>query len=113
MIKFLYKKKPKRKNFNAQIIQILIEIIKGIVQNVFLRLFCKCRTVMEFGQMLVEPTGTLFWRPLDVLLFRRALKYFSQLFRQFRILNCKLSDNLKNLPTLFQKWFEYFHQNKN
>jgi hypothetical protein len=29
---------------------------------------------MEFGQ--VEPTGTLFWRPLDVLLFRRALKYF-------------------------------------
>jgi hypothetical protein len=26
--------------------------------------------------MLVEPTGTLFWRPLDVLLFRRTLKYF-------------------------------------
>jgi hypothetical protein len=23
-------------------------------------------------QVLVEPTGTLFWRPLDVLLFRRA-----------------------------------------
>jgi hypothetical protein len=23
-----------------------------------------------------------------------------------------LSDSLKNLPTLFQKWFEYFHQNK-
>jgi hypothetical protein len=28
------------------------------------------------GQVLVEPTGTLFWRPLDVLLFRRARKYF-------------------------------------
>jgi hypothetical protein len=82
MIKSLYKKKPKRKNFNAQIIQKLTEIIKGIVQNVFLRLFCKCecRTAMEFGQMLVESTGTLFWRPLDVLLFRRALKYFFTTF---------------------------------
>jgi hypothetical protein len=28
------------------------------------------------GQVLVEPTGTLFWRPLDVLSFRRARKYF-------------------------------------
>jgi hypothetical protein len=37
---------------------------------------------------------------------------FSQLFRQFSILNCNLSDSLKNLPSLFQKWFEYFHQNK-
>jgi hypothetical protein len=75
MIKFLYKK-TKRNNVNAQIIHQLTEIIKRIVQNVFLRLFCKCRTVMEFAQMLVEPTGTLFWRPLDVLLFRRTLKYF-------------------------------------
>jgi hypothetical protein len=33
--------------------------------------------------------------------------FFSQLFRQFGILNCNLSDSLKNLPTLFQKWFEY------
>jgi hypothetical protein len=33
---------------------------------------------MEFGQ--VEPIGTLFWRPLDVLLFRRALKYFFTTF---------------------------------
>jgi hypothetical protein len=42
-----------------------------------------------------------------------ALKiFFSQLFRQFGILNCNLSDRLKNLPTLFQKWFEYFHRNK-
>jgi hypothetical protein len=39
--------------------------------------------------------------------------FFSQLFRQFRILNCYLSDSLKNLQTLFQKWFEYFDQNKN
>jgi hypothetical protein len=38
--------------------------------------------------------------------------FFSQLFRQFRILNCNLSDSLKNLPTLFQKWFEYFYRNK-
>jgi hypothetical protein len=38
--------------------------------------------------------------------------FFSQLFRQFRMLNYNLSDSLKNLPTLFQKWFEYFHQNK-
>jgi hypothetical protein len=37
---------------------------------------------------------------------------FSQLFRQFRMLNCNLSHSLKNLPTLFQKWFEYFHQKK-
>jgi hypothetical protein len=37
----------------------LTEIIKGIVQNVFLRLFCKCRTVMKFGQVLVEPRETL------------------------------------------------------
>jgi hypothetical protein len=42
-----------------------------------------------------------------------ALKiFFSQLFRQFGILNCNLSDSLKNLPTLFQKWFEYSHRNK-
>jgi hypothetical protein len=32
--------------------------------------------------------------------------------RQFGILNCNLSDSLKNLPTLFQKWFEYFYRNK-
>jgi hypothetical protein len=65
---------------------------------------------MEFGQVLVEPTGTLFWRPLDVLLFRRARNIFSQLFREFGMLNCGLSDSLGNLPTLFQKWFEYFRQ---
>jgi hypothetical protein len=42
-----------------------------------------------------------------------ALKiFFSQLFRQFGILNCNVSDSLKHLPTLFQKWFEYFHRNK-
>jgi hypothetical protein len=29
------------------------------------------------SQVLVEPTGTLFWRPLDVLLFRRARNIFS------------------------------------
>jgi hypothetical protein len=47
------------------------------------------------GQVLVEPTGTLFWRPLNVLLLRRAGKYFfPKLFRQFRILNCNLSDSL-------------------
>jgi hypothetical protein len=63
------------------------------------------------SQVLVEPTGTLFWRPLDVLLFRPARNIFFTTFsRQFRILNCNLSDSLKNLPTLFQKWFEYFHQ---
>jgi hypothetical protein len=28
------------------------------------------------------------------------------------VLNCNLSNSLKNLPTLFQKWFEYFHRNK-
>jgi hypothetical protein len=33
--------------------------------------------------------------------------FFSQLFHHFRILNCNLSNRLKNLPTLFQKWFEY------
>jgi hypothetical protein len=33
---------------------------------------------------------------------------FSQLFRRFGILNCNLSDSLKNLPTLFQKWFGLF-----
>jgi hypothetical protein len=55
---------------------------------------------MVRSQVLVGPTGTLFWRPLDVLLFRRARNIFSQLFRQFRILNCNLSDSLKNLPTL-------------
>jgi hypothetical protein len=60
----------------------------------------------------VEPTGTLFWRPLEVVLFRRARNIFSQFFRQFRILNRNLSDSLKNLPTLFKKWFVYFHQNK-
>jgi hypothetical protein len=37
---------------------------------------------------------------------------FSQLFRRFGILNCNLSDSLKNLPTLFQKWFGYFYRNK-
>jgi hypothetical protein len=61
-----------------------------------------------------------------LLLFRAARKYFdrdltrathmkitiSQLFQEFRMLNCNLSDSLKNLPTLFRKWFEYFHQNK-
>jgi hypothetical protein len=36
--------------------------------------------------------------------------FFTTFSRQFRILNCNLSDSLKNLPTLFQKWFEYFHQ---
>jgi hypothetical protein len=42
-----------------------------------------------------------------------ALKnIFSQLFRRFGILNCNLSDSLKNLPTLFQKWFGYFYRNK-
>jgi hypothetical protein len=43
-----------------------------------------------------------------------ALKiFFSQLFRRFGILNCNLSDSLKNLPTLFQKWFEYFNEGIN
>jgi hypothetical protein len=42
--------------------------------------FCKCRTVMEFGQVLVEPTRTLFWRPLDVLLFRRGTNIFFTTF---------------------------------
>jgi hypothetical protein len=28
-------------------------------------------TKVKSGQVLVETTGTLFWRPLDVLLFRR------------------------------------------
>jgi hypothetical protein len=37
--------------------------------------------------------------------------FFSQLFRQFRMLNCNLPDGLENLPTLFQGWFEYFGQN--
>jgi hypothetical protein len=32
------------------------------------------------GQVLVEPTVTLFWRPLDVLPFRRARKYFFTTF---------------------------------
>jgi hypothetical protein len=31
-------------------------------------------TKVKSSQVLVEPT--LFWRPLDVLLFRRARKYF-------------------------------------
>jgi hypothetical protein len=66
----------------------------------------------EDRQVLVEPTMALIWRPLDVLLFRSPKKIFLQLFRQFGILNCNLSDSLKNLPTLFQKWCEYFYRNK-
>jgi hypothetical protein len=58
----------------------------------------------EDGQVLVEPTRMLFWRA-------RFKVFFSQLFRQFSLLNCNPADSL-NLPNLFQKWFEYFHQNK-
>jgi hypothetical protein len=88
--------------------------ISQTVEKVVKKIFFNAPKASKSGdrQVLVEPTGTLFWRPLDVLLFRRARNIFSQLFRQFRILNCNLSDGLKNLPTLFQKWFEYFHQNK-
>jgi hypothetical protein len=61
-------------------------------------------------QVLVEPTMALLWRPYY---YFGALKiFFSQLFPRFGILNCNLSDSLKNLPTLFQKWFEYFYRNK-
>jgi hypothetical protein len=59
--------------------------------------------------------GALSWRYRELkfkFLNWVTTVFFSQLFRQFRILNCNLSDSLKNLPTLFQKWFEYFHQNK-
>jgi hypothetical protein len=40
------------------------------------------------AQVLVDPTRTLFWRALDVLsTYSGVLQYFfSQLFRQFRIL---------------------------
>jgi hypothetical protein len=35
---------------------------------------------MEFGQVLVEPTGTLFWRPLDVIIPARFKIFFHNFF---------------------------------
>jgi hypothetical protein len=87
--------------------------ISKTVEKVVKKIFFSAPKASKSGdrQVLIEPTMALLWRPLDVLLFRRS-KFFSQLFRQFGILNRNLSDSLKNLPTLFQKWFEYFYRNK-
>jgi hypothetical protein len=87
--------------------------ISQTVEKVVKKIFFSAPKASKSGdrQVLVEPTMALLWRPLAVLLFRRPENIFSQLFRQFGILNCNLSDSLKNLPTLFQKWFEYFHRN--
>jgi hypothetical protein len=57
-------------------------------------------------------SSTSTWRSPILDAFGALKIFFSQLFWQFGILNCNLSDNLKDLPTFFQKWFEYFHRNK-
>jgi hypothetical protein len=77
--------------------------ISQTVEKVVKKIFFSAPKASKSGdrQVLVEPTMALLWRPLDVLLFR-----------QFGILNCNLSDSFKNLPTLFQKWFEFFYRNK-
>jgi hypothetical protein len=89
--------------------------ISQTVEKVVKKIFFSAPKASKSGdrQVLVEPTMALLWRPLDVLLFRRSKKYFFQnFFDSLGILNCNLSDSLKNLPTLFQKWFEYFYWNK-
>jgi hypothetical protein len=88
--------------------------ISQTVEKVVKKIFFSAPKASKIGdrQVLVGPTMALLWRPLDVLLFRRPKNIFSQLFRRFGILNCNLSDSLKNLPTLFQKWFGYFYRNK-
>jgi hypothetical protein len=88
--------------------------ISQTVEKVVEKIFFSAPKASKSGdrQVQLEPTMALLWWPLDILLFRRPKNIFSQLFRQFGILNCNLSDSLKNLPTLFQKWFEYFHRNK-
>jgi hypothetical protein len=70
------------------------------------------QVLVEPTQVLVEPTMALLWRPLDVLLFRHPKNIFFITFSTVWDIELYLSDSLKNLPTLFQKWFEYFHRNK-
>jgi hypothetical protein len=63
--------------------------------------------------LLVEPTRTLFWRPLDVLLFRRGTNIFfptSSLKMTFPSLNlemkvgvCITCEESKSLPSLVGK----------
>jgi hypothetical protein len=86
--------------------------ISQTVEKVVNKIFFSAPKASKIGdrQVLVEPTMALLWRPYY---YFGALKiFFSQLFRRFGILNCNLSDSLKNLPTLFQKWFGYFYRNK-
>jgi hypothetical protein len=75
--------------------------ISQTVEKVVKKIFFSAPKASKSGnrQVLVEPTMALLWRSLDVLLFRRPENFFSQLFRQFGILNCNLSDSSKNLPT--------------
>jgi hypothetical protein len=82
--------------------------ISQTFEKVVKKIFFSAPKASKIGdrQVLVEPTMALLWRPLDVLLFRRPKKYF------FTTFSTVWDINLKNLPTLFQKWFGYFYRNK-
>jgi hypothetical protein len=88
--------------------------ISQTVEKVVKKIFFSAPKASKSGdrQVLVEPTMALPGGRSTYYYFGALKIFFSQLFRQFGILNCNLSDSLKNLPTLFQKWFEYFHRNK-